>query len=188
MDNLLHPAFTLAEGLAHGNLAVSACYQCKKCSGGCPLTVAMDLLPHRVIHLALLGQEEKILGCNTIWVCSSCETCTTRCPNGIDIAGVMDWFKEAALRQGIAVPQPEVAAFHRLFLASIKAGKGRISEATLVRRFTLFKLRRKFDAEELKENLKLGWELLKRGRMRLVGHRAPKGQTEINKILQLIKS
>jgi hypothetical protein len=100
----------------------------------------------------------------------------------------MDRFKEAALRQGKAVPQPEVAAFHCLFLDSIKAGKGRISEATLVRRFTLFKLRRKFDAEELKENLKLGWKLLKRGRLRLVGHRAPRGQAEIKKILKLIKS
>ena len=54
----------------------------------------MDLLPDRVIRMALLGQEDHVLGSNTIWVCSSCETCTTRCPNGIDIAGVMDWLKE----------------------------------------------------------------------------------------------
>ena len=187
-DKLLYPAFTLAERLSKDNLPASACYQCRKCSCGCPLTFAMDLLPHQVIQLALLGQEERVLASNTIWVCSSCETCTTRCPNGIDIAGVMDWFKEQAVKQGKTVPQPEVAAFHRYFLESIRTGRGRISETSLVRRFTLFKMRRKFDINELKENLKLGWELMKRGRMRLLGSHAPKEQAEIKEILKLIKS
>ncbi|MBI4642713.1 MAG: 4Fe-4S dicluster domain-containing protein [Deltaproteobacteria bacterium] len=187
-DNTLRPSFTLAEKLAQGNLSASACYQCKKCSSGCPLTFAMDLLPHQVIHLSLLGQEEKVLTSSTIWVCSACETCTTRCPNGIDIAGVLDWLKEEALKRGISVAQPEVATFHRYFLESIKAGGGRVAEATLVRRFTLFKLRRKFDINELKENMKLGWQLMKRGRMRLLGSHAPKGQAEIKEILKLIKS
>jgi heterodisulfide reductase subunit C len=165
-------------------LSVNACYQCKKCSSGCPLTFAMDLLPDRVIRLVLLGQEEQVLASDTIWVCSSCETCTTRCPNDIDIAGVMDWLKEEALRQGRDVPQPEVAAFHRFFLDSIRAGGGRLSETRLMRRFTLFKLRRSFDTEELKANLRLGWELWKRGRLRLLGHRAPKGKGEIKKIFK----
>ena len=187
-DKLLYPAFTLAERLSKDNLPASACYQCRKCSGGCPLTFAMDLLPHQVIQLALLGQEEKVLASNTIWVCSSCETCTTRCPNDIDIAGVMDWFKEQAVQQKKAVPQPEVAAFHRFFLESIRAGGGRISEATLVRRFTLFKMRRKFNIKELREDMKLGWELMKRGRLRLLGSHGPKEQAEIKEILKLIKS
>jgi len=187
-DKLLYPAFTLAERLSKDNLPASACYQCRKCSCGCPLTFAMDLLPHQVIQLSLLGQEERVLASNTIWVCSSCETCTTRCPNGIDIAGVMDWFKEQAVQQKKAVPQPEVAAFHRYFLESIRTGRGRISEATLVRRFTLFKMRRKFNIKELREDMKLGWELMKRGRLRLLGSHAPKEQAEIKEILKLIKS
>jgi len=168
MDNPLHPATLLAERLSQGDLPVAACYQCKKCSCGCPLTCAMDLLPHRVIHLALLGQEEKVLASNTIWVCSSCETCTTRCPNGIDIAGVMDWLKEEALKQGKAVPQPEVAAFHRLFLDCIRAGGGRLSETRLLGKFTFFKLRRQVQLAELAENARLGLQLFKRGRIKLL--------------------
>jgi len=187
-DKLLYPASSLAARLSQDNLPAAACYQCRKCSCGCPLTFAMDLLPHQVIQLALLGQEEKVLAANTIWVCSSCETCTTRCPNGIDIAGVMDWFKEQAVQQKKAVPQPEVAAFHRYFLESIRTGRGRVAEASLVRRFTLFKMRRKFDIQELKENMKLGWELMKRGRLRLLGSHAPQEQAEIKEILKLIKS
>ena len=56
----LEPSFSLAERLA-GLTSVSACYQCKKCSAGCPLTFAMDLCPDQVIRLALLGQEN---GCS----------------------------------------------------------------------------------------------------------------------------
>src|SRR3990172_12582159 len=98
----VRPARGLAARLGAARVPVDACYQCKKCSSGCPLTFAMDLLPDRVIRLAILGQEEMLLQSRTIWVCSSCETCTTRCPNGIDIAGVMDWLKEEALRRGCA--------------------------------------------------------------------------------------
>ena len=50
----LEPSFSLAERLA-GLTSVSACYQCKKCSAGCPLTFAMDFYPDQVIRLALLG-------------------------------------------------------------------------------------------------------------------------------------
>jgi heterodisulfide reductase subunit C len=165
-------------------LAIAACYQCKKCSSGCPLTFAMDLLPDQVIRLALLGQEERLLSCRTIWVCSSCQTCTTRCPNCIDIAGVMDWLKEEALKQGKEVPAPEVAAFHRFFLEAVRAHGGRVSEAHLVRRFTLFKLWRRPDFGELIGNFKLGLKLMKRGRLRLAGPRPLKGRAEIDKIFE----
>ena len=118
----LEPSFSLAERLA-GLTSVSACYQCKKCSAGCPLTFAMDFYPDQVIRLALLGQEAQVLGCRTIWVCSSCETCTTRCPNNIDIAGVMDWLKEAAISSGQASPQPQVTRFHQTFPGHGAAGR-----------------------------------------------------------------
>jgi heterodisulfide reductase subunit C len=183
-NNIMKPAFNLQTRLRKENLPVGACYQCRKCSSGCPLTFAMDLLPDRVIRLALLGQEDQVLDCNTIWVCSSCETCTTRCPNGIDIAGVMDWLKEEALKRGRAVPQTEVAEFHRIFLKTIRACGGRLSETHLMQRYTLFKVRRKFDPVDLKQNLKLGLKLWQKGRLRLVGHHRLKGTQEINKIFQ----
>jgi heterodisulfide reductase subunit C len=124
----LEPSSSLAERLA-GLTSVAACYQCKKCSSGCPLTFAMDFYPDQVIRLALLGQEDTVLSCRTIWVCSSCETCTTRCPNQIDIAGVMDWLKEEALRRGLASPQPEVTRFHQTFLDTVRLAGGRLSAA-----------------------------------------------------------
>lgn len=181
----LVPSFSLPDRLAQeAAIAVSACYQCKKCSAGCPLTFAMDLLPDRVIRLAGLGQMETLLGCRTIWVCASCVTCTTRCPNGIDIAGVMDWLKEEAIRQGKAVDQPEVAAFQKIFLDSVRRAGGRLPEVALMQRFTLFKLRRRPDFKELWENAKLGWALFRRGRLRPIGPPALKGKGEINQMFK----
>ncbi len=148
------------------------------------MVFAMDLLPDQVIRLALLGQEKQVLGCRTIWVCSGCETCTTRCPNGIDIAGVIDWLKEEALKQGEITPQPLVAAFHRYFLESIRQAGGRLPEVRLLRRYGLFKLWRQPDLGELAGNLKLGLKLLKRGRLRLAGPEPLKSRAEIDQIFK----
>lgn len=59
---------------------VNLCYQCKKCTSGCPLVFQMDYSPSQIIYAARLGMKELVLNSNTIWLCASCETCTTRCP------------------------------------------------------------------------------------------------------------
>ena len=148
------------------------------------MTFAMDLLPHHVIRLALLGQEDRVFGSETIWVCAACQTCTTRCPNGVDLAGVMDWLKEEAIKTGAAIPDKDVATFHRFFLESVNASGGRLSEGQLLRRYMRYKMRRQLNLEELKDNLKLGWKLWQRRRMRLVGPAALRGQAEIKEIFR----
>jgi heterodisulfide reductase subunit C2 len=183
-NNVIKPVFSLQERLQQEHLPVGACFQCRKCSSGCPLTFAMDLMPDRVIRLALLGAEDQVLGSNTIWVCSSCETCTTRCPNGIDIAGVMDWLKEEALKRGLAVPQAEVAGFHRAFLKTIRLSGGRLSEPVLMGLFALSKFRRGLDPEDMRQNLQLGLKLWKRGRLRLPKLHGLKGRQELNQIFR----
>jgi heterodisulfide reductase subunit C len=176
----LEPSPVLAERLA-GLTSVSACYQCKKCSSGCPLTFAMDFYPDQVIRLALLGQEAQVLGCRTIWVCSSCETCTTRCPNNIDIAGVMDWLKEEAIRQGYPSPQPQVTLFHQSFLDTVRLAGGRLSEPLLL---GLYQMRSggtlaKLKSGALSADLRMAWELARRRRLVPRLPRRLKGAKEI---------
>ncbi len=60
------------------------CYQCLKCSAGCPMTYAMDYLPSQIMRLVQLGQEDLLLTSKTIWVCLTCNTCSIRCPNDIN--------------------------------------------------------------------------------------------------------
>jgi len=77
------------------------CNQCGKCSAGCPVVAAMDLLPSQVIRMAQLGMED-VLESNTIWICASCLTCVTRCPKGVDLPRLMEALRQIALRQGVA--------------------------------------------------------------------------------------
>ncbi len=77
-----------------------ACNQCGKCSAGCPVVAAMDILPSQVIRMAQLGMEE-VLESNTIWICASCLTCATRCPKGVDVPRLMEALRQIALRQGV---------------------------------------------------------------------------------------
>ncbi len=70
---------------------VRECYQCGKCSAGCPIAADMDVPPNQVIRLLQLGLVDETLKLKTIWLCASCETCTTRCPREVDLtAGTYD--------------------------------------------------------------------------------------------------
>jgi heterodisulfide reductase subunit C len=79
---------------------VMECYQCGKCSAGCPVAEAMDMLPNQIIRLAQMGLLEEALKTKTIWLCASCITCTSRCPKGVDIARVMEALRVIILRKG----------------------------------------------------------------------------------------
>jgi heterodisulfide reductase subunit C len=80
--------------------ALLECNQCGRCSAGCPVVAAMDLLPSQVIRLAQLGLEE-VLESTTIWICASCLTCVTRCPKGVDLPRLMEALRQVALRKGV---------------------------------------------------------------------------------------
>ncbi|MHA1590163.1 MAG: 4Fe-4S dicluster domain-containing protein [Candidatus Njordarchaeales archaeon] len=79
---------------------VYACYQCGKCSAGCPFTDYMDLLPNVVIHKIQLG-DERVLEAKTPWICAACFTCSTRCPRNLDISKIMEALRQITLRKGI---------------------------------------------------------------------------------------
>jgi heterodisulfide reductase subunit C2 len=186
----LAPNFEFSEEVRRErHIAVTDCYQCAKCSGGCPLTFAMDFLPHEIIRLVGLGQEELVLGSNTIWVCSACETCTTRCPNDIDIAGVMDYLKERTVKSGKSVPQQSVLAFHKAFLEDVRLSGGRLNESLLL---GLFMLRsgeglRKFKTGALKEDVKLGLQMFKKGRLSVKPPAKVQALADINNLFKKTK-
>lgn len=161
---------------------IFACYQCNKCSAGCPVAFAMDLLPHQVIRSILLLQEEKVLSSRTIWVCASCETCTTRCPNEIDIAKVMDVLRQIQIESGKLSKEPKVPIFHKAFLASIKK-RGRVHELSLLGNYSLKSgdLGEKLKTGEWKNDLKLGIKMFLRGKFKILPPKC-EGVKELQKI------
>ena len=131
-QHILTPDFSfLQRAEAAGPFNAAECFQCRKCTNGCPASFAMDLFPDQIIRLAILGQTAEVLQSRTIWVCASCETCSTRCPNGVRIAELMDYFKELAVRAGVSPAQPTVEALHKTFLENLKL-TGRVFEGGLL--------------------------------------------------------
>ncbi len=82
-----------------------ACYQCGKCSAGCPMAKYMDILPNQMIRFAQLGLKEALLSSNAIWLCVSCLTCNTRCPKGVKIAEVIEAIRRVRLRDRHGSPR-----------------------------------------------------------------------------------
>jgi heterodisulfide reductase subunit C len=101
---------------------VMLCYQCKKCTLGCPSAYAMRMRPHELMRAIQLGMTEEIYWSGTIWICLSCETCNTRCPQDINILRVIDGLRELAISKKVDYynPHPEIPALHRIFLGLVE--------------------------------------------------------------------
>lgn len=109
----------------------NVCYQCGKCSAGCPIREYMDVSPNQVVRLVQLGLLEEALKTKTIWLCAGCLTCTTRCPKEFELAKFMDAMREIAMRHGIKPTEKNLLRFHKSFLRQIK-NTGRAFELGLV--------------------------------------------------------
>lgn len=112
------------------------CYQCGKCSAGCPMGTEMTLKPHDVMRLVATRKSRRAAADESIWLCLTCETCSARCPNDCDPAGVIDTLREVSLETDVADAPRRIAAFHRAFLAQIESN-GRLHEMGMVMDYKL---------------------------------------------------
>lgn len=83
------------------------CYQCGRCSAGCPAVGAMDILPNQIMRLIQLGAIDEVMKSKTVWVCASCLTCTARCPKGVDIAKILEAARLIYLRKNVDYQSPK---------------------------------------------------------------------------------
>ncbi len=152
---------------------VQACYQCGRCSSGCPISEFFDYSVMEVVRLASYGKEEMLLSSKTIWLCAACETCATRCPNDIEIAGLMDVLREISIRKGITPAEPRIPVFHKSFLNSIK-NWGRAYEVGMI---ADYKLR----SGDFMGDMKLGMNMFLKGKLSLLPH-SIKNKSEVKQI------
>ena len=96
-----------------------------------------DFSSSQLMRLIHLGDPSVVLNSKAIWICSSCQACTTRCPMGIDIAAVMDALRILAVERKTQGAAHNARKFNRSFLASVKR-HARVYEMGLM---TAYKLR-----------------------------------------------
>ncbi|MGI6638802.1 MAG: 4Fe-4S dicluster domain-containing protein [Desulfobulbus sp.] len=125
----------LAEVESRSGQNLKTCYQCGNCTAGCPYTFAYDIPVSQVMRLIQAGQREMVLNSKSLWLCASCQSCTTRCPNEIDVAKVMDVCRHMARESG-CVSERTTKLFTDAFLQSVET-HGRAYELGLMARYTL---------------------------------------------------
>lgn len=135
-----HPKTLAGQVREHTGESVFECYQCGKCTAGCPLAAEMDLAPHQVLRMLQLNlpdMEEEVLRSLAIWLCLTCETCATRCPQEVEGPKVMEYLRQESLRRGLVHPKAkDILAFHQSFLSSIRQN-GRLHEVGLISQYKL---------------------------------------------------
>jgi heterodisulfide reductase subunit C len=112
------------------------CYQCAKCSSGCPVAARGDLKPHELVRLVQTDQRQAVLSSRFIWECASCQTCSTRCPQQVDVAGMIDALRGMSRQAQAVASGTAVPIFNEIFLDAVRE-RGRIFELGLMLRFKL---------------------------------------------------
>lgn len=153
---------------------IELCYHCQKCAAGClPMAGFQRTTPNQLIRMISLGLKEQVLRSPAIWLCTGCETCGARCPNGISIAGVMDAVREMTQIENVAAAGDWTPTFHRMFLNDLRS-RGRISESFLMAKY-------KIRTGQLLSDLDLGLKLFLKGKLPLIP-KGIKGRQEVQRI------
>ncbi len=148
-------------------VGIEKCYQCGKCTAGCPLAGDMDFAPSYVIRMLQShdkGLEDQVLRSRSIWLCLTCDMCVSRCPMEIDIPRLMDYLRGRSLKEKKAsAAASRSIAVHKSFLDTI-IRNGRLYEVELEARYKLRTL-------TLMQDLLLVPGMLSRGKLNLMPER-----------------
>ena len=157
---------------------IQRCYHCRKCSAGCPMTPAMEFNPNRVVKMIQMGKREEVLNSATIWLCVSCETCITRCPNEVDVARMFDVLRQMAIESGVAAKEKNILKFHEAFLSNIRAA-GRINEPMMMVQY-------KLKSGDLFSDMAMGIDMFLKGKLPLISPRT-KDMKSVHRIFDKTK-
>lgn len=159
---------------AESEQKVAECYQCGNCTAGCPYTFAYDIPVSQIMRLLQAGQKQRLLSFRSIWLCATCQSCTTRCPNNIDVARIMDVLRHMARREGFATER-NVKVFWDAFLESVEK-HGRVFELGLMAAYVV-------RTGKFWTDMDLGPKVLPKGKLGLRPHPI-EGRQEVARIFQ----
>lgn len=171
------PSATVGEIEGRYGAQLALCYQCKKCTAGCPVADAMDIRPHQLVRLARLGAAERLLTSEAIWTCVGCYTCTARCPQAVPVTELIYSLKGLALKRGMTPRKAAVPAFLRAFEETV-GRYGRNRELPMLTRYFL-----STDPRAALREMSTGLKLFRQGRLPLLGERF-RGKSRVRAMLR----
>jgi heterodisulfide reductase subunit C len=149
----------LEEGWTGLEKMARECLQCGTCTASCPHADYMDFVPRQLWRMILTGNKEDIFQTKTFWLCSTCYSCTLRCPRGLPLTQAMGSLKRIAGEKEDP-RQKKLSAFYNAFMQNVSKN-GRVNEAEMMKDY--FKLKK--DLLEPFNFLPLGTKLLLRGKV-----------------------
>lgn len=81
------------------------CYQCIKCTSGCPSMKMLELKPHDIVALAKAGFIEELVNSGIIWTCATCLKCKERCPQEVAPVDLLLALRNLAVEMEAKVPE-----------------------------------------------------------------------------------
>jgi heterodisulfide reductase subunit C len=160
------------------NSSVRSCFQCGKCTAGCPMRRFMEHPPNRIMRLLQMGQYERVLAGRSIWYCASCETCSARCPNKVDLAAIMDALRKLWWDTKGPSKESHVQLANRLFIDNIR-NFGRQYEMRLAAVFNM-------KSGQFLKDFALGPKLISKRKLKMF-HSKNRNIAEIEKIFSRIE-
>jgi len=115
-ENALRDSLLLQIRNIPGGESIKKCIQCGCCTGSCPVSYTMDIMPREMIALFRSGDIECILASRTIWICASCYGCTVRCPQGVKVTDILYALKRLAIENKIYPKRFPVHALSKSFV------------------------------------------------------------------------
>lgn len=101
------------------------CYQCGKCTGGCPVSLKSKLNIRRLMIEGILGKNlERISERVELWDCTTCKTCTIRCPRGLKPMDLIIGMRETLVEEG-HIPKTIIEAMENTYKHGNPWGKSR---------------------------------------------------------------
>jgi heterodisulfide reductase subunit C len=119
------------DGMRIDKEKLKSCYHCGKCSSGCEVTrLDPTFQPHRLLHLLGMGALDELLQGNAIWKCTTCFTCSERCPQGIGVTDILWTLRALSFRSGrtsgpLAAQKDALFKTGRLYVVSALDNKKR---------------------------------------------------------------
>ena len=109
---------------------VQMCIQCGVCAGSFPMGSHWEHTPQKIFMMIQANQREALLSNESMWMCTSCYNCITRCPSKVPVSHIMHGLASYAMRLNLVPQTQPTARFSRLFWNNLSSN-GRVNELKL---------------------------------------------------------